>query len=245
MPIQILGVDRDEYQASDLKASLAAEQWLLRIPELFITERSKQTVIGISEVGMDCRKCVARKLAEKPRTPDGSWFPFIGTAVHAQLEEGFARWDDYILEEKLFVHEYKNLKLAGSCDMFAYKDGVVNDWKVVGQEALKKAAKGDIKNQYRIQAMLYGLGWKKKGYDVSHVSLSFLPRDLDLPNAQVVMLRYDESIAIEALAQLELLIDAAEIIGWDAVIAKQPKASFCWDCRKYEQQEDGDISSLI
>jgi len=228
MPIQILDVKRDDYQASDLKAVLAAEQWMLHIPELFITERSKQTVIGISEVGMDCRKCVARKLAEKPRTPDGSWFPFIGTAVHAQLEEGFARWDDYILEERLFVHEYKSLKLAGSCDMFAYKDGVVNDWKVVGQEALKKAAKGDIKNQYRVQAMLYGLGWKKKGYDVSHVSLTFLPRDLDLPNAQVVMLRYDEAIAIEALAELELLIDAAEIIGWDAVIAKQPKASFGW-----------------
>lgn len=245
MPIQILDVKRDDYQASDLKAVLAAEQWMLHIPELFITERSKQTVIGISEVGMDCRKCVARKLAEKPRTPDGSWFPFIGTAVHAQLEEGFARWDDYILEERLFVHEYKSLKLAGSCDMFAYKDGVVNDWKVVGQEALKKAAKGDIKNQYRVQAMLYGLGWRKKGYDVSHVSLTFLPRDLDLPNAQVVMLRYDEAIAIEALAELELLIDAAEIIGWDAVIAKQPKASFCWDCKKYEQQEDGDISSLI
>lgn len=245
MPIQILDVDKSEYQADDLKAVDAAERWMLRIPQLFITDRSRQTVIGISEVGMDCRKCVARKLAEKPRTPDGSWFPFIGTAVHAQLEEGFVRFDDYILEEKLFVHEYKSLKLAGSCDMFAFQDGVVNDWKVVGQEALKKAAKGQIKNQYRIQAMLYGLGWKKKGYDVSHVSLTFLPRDLDLPNAQVVMLRYDESIAMEALAELELLIDAAEIVGWDEVIAKQPKASFCWDCKKYEQQEDGDISSLI
>lgn len=245
MPIQILDVDKSEYQADDLKAVDAAERWMLRIPQLFITDRSRQTVIGISEVGMDCRKCVARKLAEKPRTPDGSWFPFIGTAVHAQLEEGFARFDDYILEEKLFVHEYKSLRLAGSCDMFAFQDGVVNDWKVVGQEALKKAAKGQIKNQYRIQAMLYGLGWKKKGYDVSHVSLTFLPRDLILPNAQVVMLRYDESIAMEALAELELLIDAAEIVGWDEVIAKQPKASFCWDCKKYEQQEDGDISSLI
>lgn len=244
MPIQILEVEQSEYQADDYKAIETAENWMIRIPQLFITERSRQTVIGISEVGMDCRKCVARKLAEKPRTPDGSWFPFIGTAVHAQLEEGFARWDDYILEEKLFVHEYKNLKLAGSCDMY-HKDGVVNDWKVVGQEALKKAAKGSIKNQYRVQAMLYGLGWKKKGYDVTHVTLTFLPRDLDLPNAQVVMLRYDEQVAMDALAELELLIDAAEIIGWDAVIGKQPKASFCWDCRKYEQQEDGDLSALI
>lgn len=244
MPIQILDVEQSEYQADDRKAVETAENWMIRIPELFITERSRQTVIGISEVGMDCRKCVARKLAEKPRTPDGSWFPFIGTAVHAQLEEGFSRWDDYILEEKLFVHEYKNLKLAGSCDMY-HKDGVVNDWKVVGQEALKKAAKGNIKNQYRVQAMLYGLGWKKKGYDVTHVTLTFLPRDLDLPNAQVVMLRYDEQVAMDALAELELLIDAAEIIGWDAVIDKQPKANFCWDCRKYEQQEDGDVSALI
>lgn len=247
MPIKILSVEKSDYQADDFKAVETAEQWMLRIPQLFITERSKQTVIGISEVGMDCRKCVARKLAEKPRTPDGSWFPFIGTAVHDQLEQGFAsRWpDDYHLENRLHVHSYKGLELGGSCDMFAYKEGVVNDWKIVGQEALKKAAKGEIKNQYRIQAMLYGLGWKKKGFDVTHVALTFLPRDLDLPNAQVVMLRYDEQIAIEALAQLELLIDAAEIVGWDEVIAKQPKASFCWDCRKYEQQEDGDISSLI
>ena len=251
MPIKILDVTQADYQASDWKAVETAEQWMLRIPELFITARSRQTIIGISEVGMDCRKCVARKLAEKPRTPDGSWFPFIGTAVHDQLEHGFAeRWaDEYHLENRLHVHSYKGLELGGSCDMAAIiEDGksvIVNDWKVVGQEALNKAAKGDIKNQYRTQAMLYGLGWKKKGYDVSHVSLTFLPRDKDLSNAQVVMLRYDEDLAMESLAKLELLIDAAEIIGWDAVIDKQPKAGFCWDCKKYDQQEDGDISSLI
>ncbi len=247
MPIKILDVNQSDYQAKDWKAVEAAEQWMLRIPQLFITERSKQTVIGISEVGMDCRKCVARKLAEKPRTPDGSWFPFIGTAVHDQLEHGFAsRWpDEYHLENRLHVHSYKNLELAGSCDMFVPEHGIVNDWKVVGQEALTKASKGQIKNQYRVQAMLYGLGWKKKGYEVNHVSLTFLPRDKDLPNAQVVMLRYDEALAMEALAGLEVLIDAAELVGWDAVIAKQPKAGFCWDCKKYEQQEDGDISSLI
>lgn len=247
MPIKILDVETSDYQADDVKAVETAEQWMLRIPELFITARSRQTVIGISEVGMDCRRCVARKLAEKPRTPDGSWFPFIGTAVHDQLEHGFTdRWpDDYMLENRLHVHSYKGLELGGSCDMFVPHKGIVNDWKVVGQTALKDAAKGKIKNQYRIQAMLYGLGWVKKGHEVTHVSLTFLPRDLDLPNAEVVMLRYDEQVAIDALAQLEMLIDAAELVGWDAVIDKQPKASFCWDCRKYEQQEDGDISSLI
>jgi hypothetical protein len=129
--------------------------------------------------------------------------------------------------------------------MFAYNAGVVNDWKVVGERAIKEAAQGKIKNQYRVQAMLYGLGWKKKGFDVTHVALSFLPRDKDLPEAQVVMLRYDEELAMKSLAELEVLIDAAELVGWDAVIEKQPKASFCWDCKKYEQQDEGDVQSLI
>lgn len=251
MPIKILDVDESKYQAEDSLAVETAEMWMLRIPELFITARSRQTVIGISEVGMDCRKCVARKLAERPRTPDGSWFPFIGTAVHDALEQGFSSKypDEYLLENRLHVHSYKGLELGGSCDMAAIINNgetvIVNDWKVVGKTALTDAAKGKIKNQYRVQAMLYGYGWKQKGYDVSHVSLTFLPRDIDLPNAEVILLRYDEQLAIESLANIELLMDAAEIVGWDAVIGKQQKASFCWDCKKYDQQEDGDISSLI
>lgn len=250
MPIQILGVKPADYDAVDHAAKDTAERWINRISELFLTERSFQTQIGISEVGSDCRKCVARKLAKRKKKPEGSWFPFIGTAVHASLEEGFARWEmDYMLENRLQVWEYKDLSLGGSCDMAAiHVDSdklVVNDWKVVGEKAIKEAASGKIKNQYRIQAMLYGLGWRNKGYDVTHVALSFLPRDMNLDQAQVVMLRYDEQVAMTALASLKVMIDAAELVGWDDVIAKQPKASFCWDCKKFEQEEDGDISSLI
>lgn len=247
MPIKILDVNPSDYNSEDHEAFAAAQKWLERIRELFITERSHQKIIGISEVGSDCRKCVARKLAEKPKDISGGWYPFIGTAVHQALEDGFAgrEWsDEYLLENRLHVHSYKGLELGGSCDMYA-KAGVVNDWKVVGAKALGEAEKGKIKEQYRIQAMLYGLGWKKKGYDVTHVSLTFLPRDKDLKDAQVVMLRYDEQVAMDALAALEMMIDAAEIVGWDAVIERQPKASFCFDCKKYEQQEESDLESFI
>jgi hypothetical protein len=249
MPIKILQVARADYNAADAAAHDTAEKWINRIQDLFLTERSYQTQIGISEVGSDCRKCVARKLAGKPKKPEGSWFPFIGTAVHSALEEGFGRWEfDYHLENRLQVWQYGDFVLGGSCDMAAIVEGktlVVNDWKVVGDTALTDAAKGKIKNQYRIQAMLYGLGWKNKGYDVSHVALTFLPRNQNLDQAQVVMLRYDEMVAAEALAALAVMIDAAEVIGWEEVIAKQPKASFCWDCKKFEQEEYGDVSSLI
>lgn len=234
-------------EPSDADAVKAAELWMNRIPKLFITERSRQIQIGISEVGMDCRKCVARKLALTPRVPDGAWYPYIGTAVHEQLELGFNEMfpDDYKLEERLFVHEYKDLKLTGSCDMFAHKDGVVNDWKVVGKTALADAAKGKVKQQYRVQAMLYGYGWEQKGFDVTHVALSFLPREDKLENAVVALLRYDKSIAVNALAELESMIDAAELVGWEKVIEKQPKASFCFSCRRYEQTDHDDIDSLI
>jgi hypothetical protein len=248
MTIQI--INAKEHDATDEAAVLTAERWLNRIRELFITERSLQQAIGISEIGSDCRKCVARKLAGRPKKPEGSWFPFIGTAVHAALEDGFARWpDDYHLEERLHVFDYKSLKLAGSCDMGAYSvDGehfIVNDWKVVGEKKIKEAQKGKVSDQYRIQAMLYGYGWEQLGKKVSHVSITFLPRDLDLMHAVVVMLRYDRNVATDALDAAVALIDTAELVGWDAVIAKQPKASFCWDCKKYEQDETGDVSSLI
>jgi len=232
---------------ADGNAVDTAQKWMNRIPELFITERSKQVQIGISEVGMDCRKCVARKLAEVHRIPDGSWYPFIGTAVHDALEKGFnERYpDDYKLEERLFVHDYKTMSLTGSCDMFAHKDGVVNDWKVVGDAVLKDAAKGKIKDQYRVQAQLYGYGWAQKGFDVTHVALSFLPRADKLESAVVVLMRYDESVAVNALAQLESMIDAAELVGWEKVIDKQPKASFCFSCRRYDQTDHMDIESMV
>lgn len=231
----------------DQGALAAAETWMARIPELFVTERSKQLQLGISEVGMDCRKCIARKLALKPRLIDGAWYPFIGTAVHEQLEIGFKQnWPaEYKLEGRLDVHEYKHLKLGGSCDMFAWQDGTVNDWKVVGKTALAEANRGKVKQQYRVQAMLYGYGWERKGFDVTHVSLSFLPREGKLEDSVVAIMRYDKQLALDSLAQLESMIDAAEIVGWDAVIEKSPKASFCFSCRRYQQTDNNDVESLL
>jgi hypothetical protein len=240
-------IDAPKTTAEDVKALKAAELWTKRIPETFVTDRSRQTQIGISEVGMECRKCVARKLAQKPRSVSGAWYPFLGTAVHDSLEAGFtANWPkDYHLEERLHVHSYKQLELGGSCDMFDIKNGVVNDWKVVGKSAIAEANRGKVKMQYRVQAMLYGYGWEQKGFDITHVALSFLPREDTLENAVVVLMRYDRQLALDSLSLLESMIDAAEIAGWDAVIENQPKAGFCFSCKDYDQAEYGGAESLI
>ena len=249
--IVLLDQTENDVTGTDATATETAKTWMSRIEDLFITERSKQTQIGISEVGMDCKKCVARKLAQVYRKPDGSWYPFIGTAVHDALEKGFAeRWpDEYQLENRLHVHSYKGLELGGSCDMAALVDDgkgvIVNDWKVVGKQGVTDAAKGKIKDQYRVQAQLYGYGWAQQGYNVSHVALSFLPREGKLSEAVVVLMRYDQSVALTGLAQLESMIDAAELVGWEKVIDKAPKASFCFSCRVYEQTDYMDIESMV
>lgn len=83
----------------------------------------------------------------------------------------------------------------------------------------------------------YGLGYELLGFKPTHVLLYALPRDGELNEAKPVLMRYDRDIAIQALARLTTLIDAAEIAGWPRIIEAQEKASPCWDCRDYEAME--------
>ena len=115
MPVNIIEVDPAEHTEADKHALAEARKWLARIEEFFITPRSHQKQIGISEVGSDCRKCVARKLAQRPKSISGGWFPHIGTAVHDALERGFTERypDEYKLENRLHVPSYKGLEFGG------------------------------------------------------------------------------------------------------------------------------------
>lgn len=99
------------------------------------TERSRKLTIGISEIGDDCSKCVARKLSGRyPKRDEGGggWRAQIGTMGHAYLENHFVdlfpgmfeynyetkKWDTvegieptdeqpvYYLERSLKVWEY-------------------------------------------------------------------------------------------------------------------------------------------
>ncbi|NUP75335.1 MAG: hypothetical protein HOQ07_11915, partial [Sinomonas sp.] len=56
--------------------------------------RSLQRTIGPSEIGNPCDHCLAAKLAGWDETEnDVPWLPFVGTAVHAALEELVIRYE--------------------------------------------------------------------------------------------------------------------------------------------------------
>lgn len=238
----------------DLVYSLQAD-----IIETMNTERSQQTTIGISEIGEECPRCLARKLAEvpEPRDPGSGWKAQMGTFGHAGLEEHFTKKygnasislvesptdeaPNYHLENDLHLHSYKGLELGGHCDLFVEGStfGVVDDWKFLGSRTLNDKPS----HKYQVQMSGYGLAWQALGKLVTHVILYRLPRDGELDEAAPVVWRFNPDLALNALAKIEALIDAAEIIGWPAVIEAQPRAAHCFSCQRYEKAEREDFFS--
>lgn len=250
----------------------AADQWALGmvhsifgdVMSVMQTERSKQVTVGPSEIGTDCDKCLARKLSllYPPEIPGSdSWKAQIGTFGHAGLEEHFGKIHPlptsefeqsaitgptltdphYHLERKLVMRPW----LSGSCDMYvegSAPHGMVVDWKFQGPSSLKKTSTGKIPSYYFAQMNLYGLGYELLNMPVSHLVLFALPRDDELNAARPVLMRYDRQVALDAIARCERMMAAAELIGWEALIERQPSANdtggHCWDCPRFERQEN-------
>lgn len=240
---------------SELKLpDVVDEHFLLNAIESFsVTERGLQTQIGVSEVGMTCQRCVIRKLANVEKQQFvGSWRAQLGTYVHAGLADEFeSRWGEsgeVIIERSLIVHEYKDFVLKGSCDAFFPNngEGLVVDWKIVGDDSLESVRKGSIKNQYFVQGQLYALGWELAGYPVERIAIMFLPANKGNLQRDAVpkAFDYDKNVAVAALAKLEAYIDIAEEIGWEALLKQHQPAVGCLSCRQYEKA-DNPVNDLL
>lgn len=210
--------------------------------------RSLQVEIGVSEIGMSCRRCVARKMAEYDKTRKVSSFrTTIGRYFHEGVANDLERKYDgtgaILIENGLVVHEYKGWTLKGSCDVFCPNEGhaMVLDWKCVGDdtlEAMRKAVAEGLgpKNQYVIQGQLYALGWELAGYEVEDICILFVPANKgDLKRYHVpYKYKYDRLVAAEALYRVEQMIDMAEEIGWEDVVRQFDAERGCLSCPAYD-----------
>lgn len=220
------------------------------------TERSRQQEIGISEYGAECRRCVARKISRlSVKITDPSWKAQVGTFIHGGLEEHFVTkfvsqqapdaipTDEhplYFSERRVKIMDYKGLSLGGSCDLYVQgaSFGLVADWKTQGPRKIADTAKGKISRAYMVQMHTYGFGYELLGLPVTHVVLYALPRDGEVWEAKPVLMPYNRQLVLDELADIQGMIDAAEIMGWQKIIAFKPRASWCPDCDAYEAQED-------
>ena len=245
-------------------------------------DRSLQRSIGPSELGTDCDKCFMRKMAEIPKSvhDNGSWKTQVGTYVHAGLEADFDRMFGHlgtrIAEGELTIDEYGGRILRGHCDMFVpnlREDqpqtdafGVVVDWKIPSTDEDKRTGKlkpsatmakvvaGKIGRQYLAQSMAYGHGWVRKGYNITHVVVFYIPSFGQLWDARPIIMRYSPEWAAWGIARWRAALDARDVFmslgldeekAWRKIIDAQTKAGFCFSCKHYEElEESGGLSIL-
>lgn len=202
--------------------------------------RSKQTLIGPSEIGTECLRCLAKKLLSIPQTRDAAWLPQVGTAVHAWLDDVFTDCDcGWHSERRVIVGIIGNRLIGGTCDLNG--KGTVVDHKIVGAETLKKLKKFGPKREYRVQDHMYGRGYELLGEQVTDVSLLFLPRNSPtLADSMFWTEPYDRDIALRALERAEKVYRF--VTDDPANILKLPRAVPCYDCYRYAQlpgEDDG------
>jgi hypothetical protein len=203
-------------------------------------ERNHQIAIGPSEIGTDCLRCLARKLAGVRQQRDAAWLPYVGTAVHVMLANIFSKANArlpglrYLTELKVDVGTINGETITGHADLYDLCTAEVTDWKVAGKTTLTKAKNGPG-NQYRIQGHLYGRGMTRRGLPVDRVRIAYLPRNAaSLTQAVIWSEPYDESVALAALARADAIAKAAAAVGIDSLAPSLPVAEHCFDCPRYD-----------
>lgn len=213
--------------------------------------RSQQRTIGPSEIGNPCDHCLAAKLAGWQQTDRGiPWLPYIGTSVHAMLEDVFGRHEAarnavhttgvrYLTEARTMVGHIGGNEIWGSTDLVDLAAGMTIDWKIVGASTLRNAKAGPSA-EYRVQADLYAKGWNDAGHRIDHVAIAYLPRNAQsLDDAIWWTAPHDRGRAERALEranQLHTNLAALASISpeaRDAWITSLPRAPRCWDCARY------------
>ncbi|MFC9089017.1 hypothetical protein [Nocardiopsis dassonvillei] len=175
--------------------------------------RSRQQRIGPSEVGDPCPRRLAYKVMgwDTVNTGGDPWPSIVGTATHDWLANALERHNAekepgrFLVEQRVTVDDGTRYGyiLSGSCDAYDTATHTVIDHKVVGDTAMRKYRNQGVREQYRIQANLYGLGWENAGYTPQTVALAFYPRGGMLGGLWVWTAEYDRQVALDALARLE------------------------------------------
>lgn len=175
--------------------------------------RSKQTAIGVSQLG-GCRRQVWHKLQGDPETNTTLRLPAIlGTAIHAAIEK-VVEADDVLIEHRVEIDGFP----PATIDYFDIAKGEVIDWKTI----TLKNVDWFVTKQKRWQVQVYGYLMTLDGYDVKTVTLIGIPRDGTENDIIVHSEPFDANVALEALAWLEDVKASTE-----APAPERDAASFC------------------
>jgi len=168
--------------------------------------RSLQTDIGISEVGTECARQLAYKIAGTPPVNlDADPMPsIIGTGFHLHMEKIFRQLDPrrWLIETPV---AYRGVR--GTADLFDRRRRLLIDWKSTSKAKINRLRKTEPPQQAQVQIQIYAAAMAELGETVERCALAYVPRDGKLDDLWVWSAVPDRSIADTWIDRLEALHD--------------------------------------
>ncbi len=229
--------------------------------------RSQQVELGPSELGTDSLHTLAAKLAGWPHPNQQSgWLPFIGTSVHAQMEQFFPTLNKKGFDEtgqgRRFETEmkvtsghingmYGGYDIGGHIDLYDRWHATTIDWKIVGATTLRTVKAQGVSQQYMVQASLYGIGLANAEEPVERSAIYFMPRNAISLNATIAKeFPFDPKPGRWALARAQLLVNLMDVIeqadgpdirdAWISLLPESPTHDFA----DHTWPDDGPFNEL-
>jgi hypothetical protein len=203
--------EQPEVEMSTDAASIAA-----RLKELFYSydnrrasdNRSAQVTMGPSEMGTPCDRRLALSIMRMPPVNPGGdgWAAFVGTAIHAALEQMFV-WADagtgrFAVEQRLeFGHP---IVPKGTADLFDRTLLMILDHKCQGRWSRNKLKTQGPSPTYKVQAHVYAYGARLRGEKIEKIAIVSWPRDeATLDDLYVHVEDYNPAIAMKAFERVD------------------------------------------
>lgn len=203
--------EQPEVEMSTDAASIAA-----RLKELFYAydnrrsedNRSAQVTMGPSEMGSPCDRRLALSLMRMPPVNPGGdgWAAFVGTCIHAGLEELFM-WADagtgrFVTEQRL---EFASVYVPkGTADLIDRTLLMILDHKCQGRWSRNKLKTQGPSPTYKVQAHVYAHGARLRGEKIEKIAIVSWPRDeATLDDLYVHVEDYNPLIAKRAFERVE------------------------------------------
>jgi hypothetical protein len=181
------------------------------------SERSMQQEVGVSEVGSECERQLAYKIAgTAPVHLDENPMPsIIGTGFHLHVQRMIEKLDRrrYLVETPV---NYKGI--PGTVDLYDRRRRTVIDWKSTGKSKLRRLQADGPPMRAQVQIQIYGAALKALGEDPARLALAYVPRDGSLDDLWVWSTTPDQELVDRWINRFESITES--------VVAGTPAGNF-------------------
>lgn len=208
--------------------------------------RSKQVALGCSEVGHQCDRRLAYRIAgvDPGGYSNDPWPAVVGTAVHAWMEEAVRLFqeahnlDHWVTEMEVLPSPI----VKGHTDLYDARRKLVLDWKFPSPDNLRKMRDDGVPQQYITQVQLYGLGHVNAGRVVERVGIAAMGRQGWLKDCWVWTTPFDSAAATAAIDRIYSIgktlmsADLSDPVTWQSIPATPTRlCSWCpWHRRDFK-----------